>query len=188
MKKSKGASKGKGVFRTAILVLCGLVVGLNIYTANANNLVGEQLPMPFGYGAAVVLSGSMEPELSTGDLIIVKETADVKLKDIVVFQDGRSLVVHRIVSISEDDVVTKGDANNVDDQPIELADVKGKVVFSVPAIGTLVNLFKTPIGVLLTIIIAVALIEIPRRREMAKDEEEREKIIEEIKRLKEEQF
>ena len=53
---------------------------------NAKNLVGNNLPMPFGYGAAVVLSGSMEPAFSKGDLIIVKETDEYGLNDIVVFE------------------------------------------------------------------------------------------------------
>lgn len=188
MKKSKGASKGKGVFRTAILVLCGLVVGFNIYTANANNLVGEQLPMPFGYGAAVVLSGSMEPELSAGDLIIVKEETDYQTRDIVVFQDGRSLVVHRIVGMDEETFTTKGDANNVEDSPVNRNLVKGKVIFWIPVVGHMVNLIKTPVGTLLVVILAIALVEIARRREMERDEIERQKIIEEIERLKKEQY
>ena len=70
--------------RLLLLILCGLVIGVNMYLANANSLVGNQLPMPFGYGAAVVLSGSMEPEFSEGDLIFVKETESYKQNDIVV--------------------------------------------------------------------------------------------------------
>jgi len=188
MKKIKGEFKAVDIFRTLILILCGLIIGINVYSANASNLVGEQLPMPFGYGGAVVLSGSMEPELSVGDLIIVKEDTSLKEKDIIVFQDGRSLVVHRIVSMTEDTIVTKGDANNVEDHPISIEDVKGEMVFSVPFVGKLVNALKTPVGVVLTLILAIALIEIPRRREMAQDDEERQKIIEEIERLKKEQF
>ena len=64
--------KIKDVLRWLLIVVCGLILGVNVYLANANSLVGNQLPMPFGYGAAVVLSGSMEPEFSEGDLIIVK--------------------------------------------------------------------------------------------------------------------
>lgn len=174
----------KGVLRIFVLVLCGLILGVNVYLANANSLVGNKLPMPFGYGSAVVLSGSMEPEFSKGDLIVVKETNDYKLKDIVVFQDGGSLVVHRIINIDGETVTTKGDANNSPDEPIELSSIKGRVLFHIPFVGNIAGFLKTPIGTICIIAAAIALIEIPRRSEKKKDDEEREKIIEEIKRLK----
>ena len=47
----------KSVLHVTALLLCGAILGLNIYSANAGKLVGNKLPMPFGYGAAVVLSG-----------------------------------------------------------------------------------------------------------------------------------
>lgn len=174
----------KGVLRIFVLVLCGLILGVNVYLANANSLVGNKLPMPFGYGSAVVLSGSMEPEFSKGDLIVVKETNDYKLKDIVVFQDGGSLVVHRIINIDGETVTTKGDANNSPDEPIELSSIKGRVLFHIPFVGNIAGFLKTPVGTICIIAAAIALIEIPRRSEKKKDDEEREKIIEEIKRLK----
>ena len=64
----------KKIFRIVVIAVCGAILGFNIYNANASSLVGNKLPMPFGYGAAVVLSGSMEPEMSKGYLIFVKET------------------------------------------------------------------------------------------------------------------
>ncbi|MBR3786246.1 MAG: signal peptidase I [Firmicutes bacterium] len=178
-------NKGKETIRVLLLILCGFMIGLQVYMANANALVGEKLPMPFGYGAAVVLSGSMEPELSKGDLIFVKEdTFDVG--DVVVYQDVNYLVVHRVISINEDTVVTKGDANNTDDGEIPMSVVKGKVTFWIPALGYFVNFMKTGVGTALTLIAAFLLIEIPRRREAKKDEQEREKIIAEIERLRKE--
>ena len=54
----------KNLIRIIVLVVCGTVLGVNVYLANANSLIGNKLPMPFGCGAAVVLSGSMEPEMS----------------------------------------------------------------------------------------------------------------------------
>ena len=178
----------KGIIRILLLSLCGMIVGLNLYQLNANKLVGNQLPMPFGYGAAVVLSGSMEPELSEGDLIIVKEVNEYQKGDVVVFQDPNSLVVHRIIHLDDDSVITKGDANNVADEPIEKASIKGKVVVSIPYIGILVDLIKTPVGTFGIIAAAIALSEIPRRREKRKDDEERQKLIDEINKLKDEIF
>ncbi|MBQ8663405.1 MAG: signal peptidase I [Eubacterium sp.] len=187
MKNAKKATlKWQGIIRIVLLVVCGIVLGANVYHINAKSLVGDQLPMPFGYGTAIVLSGSMEPELSAGDLILVKETNDIKENDIVVYQQSGSLVVHRVIEMDDSILITKGDANNVADAPIVITDVKGKVFASIPAVGNLIGFIKSPVGTIIIIIVAIALVEIPRRREKQKDEEERQQIIDEIKRLKDE--
>ena len=63
--------------RRLVLALLGLLMGLQIYFVNAGRVMGDPLPMPFGYGAAVVLSGSMEPTYSAGDLLIVKKSGSL---------------------------------------------------------------------------------------------------------------
>lgn len=174
--------------RLTLLVLCGAILGVNVYLANANSLVGNKLPTPFGYGAAVVLSGSMEPEFSKGDLIVVKETGDFALRDVVVFQDGEDLVTHRIIEIDGDTVTTKGDANNTADEPIPAKNIKGKVLFHIPFAGNIVNFIKTPVGTLCILALAIVLLELPRRKEKERDDEEREKLLDEIRRLKADVF
>lgn len=187
MKEEKAKTGAwKAVARFIVLVICGTILGVNVYLMNARNLVGNQLPMPFGYGAAVILSGSMEPEFSKGDLIVVAERDKYHENEIVVYQDVSSLVVHRIIEIDGDRVITKGDANPSPDQPISMGAVKGKVLFWIPFVGKLVSFLKTPVGIVCTILGAIALIEIPCLKERRKDDEERDKLIEEIRRLKEE--
>lgn len=183
MKKNK---VGKDILRVLLLAVCGLVLGLNIYTANAKSLVGNHLPMPFGYGAAVVLSGSMEPTLSVGDLILVKESEAYAEGDIVVYQDVNCLVVHRVMEVNKDTITTKGDANNVADKAIGKDYVKGCVFFWIPALGHVVNFAKSGVGTVLILLAAFLLIEIPRRKEQQRDNEERQKIIAEIERLRKE--
>lgn len=178
--------KKSGIIRLLVIAVLGLILGFNVYSMNASTLIGNKLPMPFGIGMATVLSGSMEPELSVGDLIVVKKQETYKENDVVVYQDGNMLVVHRIIDIEEETMTTKGDANNTNDQPVSLELVKGSVVLSVPFIGSVVNLIKTPLGTICIIALAILLVEIPRRNEMKKDEEERQKILDEIKRLKDE--
>lgn len=171
----------------AALILCGTILGVNVYMANARRLVGNQMPMPFGYGAAVVLSGSMEPEFSQGDLILVKEETSYETRDIVVYQQHDSLVVHRIISMDGDVVITQGDANNAPDEPITTADIKGRVLCWIPGAGNVVSFLKTPVGIFCIIAAAIALLEIPRRREMKEDDAQRQLLLDEIRRLKEEQ-
>ena len=64
MKKTpKHAKKKFGkitVFRYIVFSFIGIVLGLFVYTQNAKGLLKDKMPMPFGYGMSVVLSGSME--------------------------------------------------------------------------------------------------------------------------------
>lgn len=176
------------VLRLSSLAVCGVILGVNVYLANANRLVGNQMPMPFGYGASIVLSGSMEPEFSKGDLIIVAEADSYKKDDVVVFHDGSGLVVHRIIEESEDTVTTQGDANNVADEPIQRSAIKAKVLFHIDKLGSVLGFFKTPIGIILTISIAIALVELPRLKKKEEDDEDKQLLLEEIKRLRMEQL
>lgn len=180
------AKKLKSSARLILLIICGLILGVNVYLANAHSLVGNQLPMPFGYGAAVVLSGSMEPVFSAGDMILVKEADSFQENDIVVYQDKNTLVVHRIIYLDEETVTTKGDANDAADEPIKVTAIKGKVFAWIPYAGTAVGFLKTPIGTLCVIAAAIALVEVPYRNEKKKDDEERQKLLDEIEQLKKE--
>lgn len=174
------------VLRYLLLVLLAAVVGLNVYALNAERLAGNRLPMPFGYGAAVVLSGSMEPELSAGDLVIVGDGGPIEAGDVVVYQDGGVLVVHRVVEIDGDLMVTKGDANNVADAPVAVSAVKGEMLASIPFLGTVVSWLKSPVGTVLVLAAAVVLLEAPRWAERRREEEERRAVLAEIERLKRE--
>lgn len=177
----------KFIVRRAVLCLCGLALGINVYMMNASRLMGNQIPMPFGVGFAVVLSGSMEPEMSTGDLIVVCEDNDYKVSDVVVYQNGYSLIVHRIVGIDGDEVVTKGDANNINDAAISVSDIKGKVVMTIPYLGKVMTLIKSPIATVLIVLAAIVLIESSYKEDRKSDNEDLERIREEIRKLKEEE-
>lgn len=60
----------------------------------------------------------MEPKISAGDMIFVKEkdAADVKEMDIITFRtDDQKVVTHRVVQVTPEGIMTKGDNNNVED-------------------------------------------------------------------------
>lgn len=185
MKQTK--KKGRALWRRLALAALGVILGVNTYLANAKGLAGNQMPMPFGMGMAVVLSGSMEPTLKTNDVIIVRETNDYAVGDVVVYQSGNTLIVHRMIARDGETVVTQGDANNVADTPIEVSVIKGEVIAHVPGLGLAVNALKTPAGILILLIAAFTMTELSFRKEKDKDEKELEAIKTEIRRLKEEQ-
>ena len=122
------------IFRLILILIISLTFGFGIYNWNASSLSGNKLPMPFGFGLAVVVSGSMEPELSVNDLIFVVQTNDYQVREMVVFQDGNTLVVHRIIRIEgegdERQFITKGDANlSMDGYYVSQQNIVGKVVW-----------------------------------------------------------
>lgn len=178
----------KSTTRIILLVFAALTVGLNIYTVNALRIGGNAVPMPFGVGAAVVLSGSMEPELSVGDLLIVLDSSSYEIGDVVVYQDGNIAVTHRIVRFSdEEEIVTQGDANNTEDDPISVEAIKGEVVAVIPFVGYVINAIKTPIVTICILALAVFLLERSFRAEKQTDNEKLDSIKAEIERLKQEQ-
>ena len=174
------------VARYVILGILAVVLGVNVFYLNASRLAGNEVPMPFGYGASVVLSGSMEPVLSVGDLLIVQQQDGYEVGDIVVYQSGNMPVVHTIVEISGETVTTRGEANNANDEPLPISAIKGEVIAAIPLVGSLIWALKTPAGILVTLVAAVLLVELSFRSGKAEKEEEKEKIKAEIRALMEE--
>lgn len=189
MKKEEIAKQNKKQrpwVRRIFLIIIGTILGLNVYFANANGIVGNKLPMPFGYGVANVLSGSMEPTFSKGSLLIVKETKDVKQGDIIVYQSGSELIVHRVVDVKQDLITTRGDANNIADPQFEKTQIKGVVILWIPVLGSIINALKTPVGIIVILICAFLLVEGTFQKQKENDDAQLEAIKEEIRRLKEE--
>lgn len=184
MANSKTALSRSIWIRRLVLALLGLLMGLQIYFVNAGRVMGDPLPMPFGYGAAVVLSGSMEPTYSAGDLLVVKKTDHYQTGDLVVYQSGRSLVVHRIIDMNGETVTTQGDANNASDEPFAVSQIKGISVGSIPFVGTWFRILKTPAGLMAAFLCTVFLTEVSFRKQSDAGAAELEKLKEEIQRLK----
>ena len=155
---------------------------------NAKLLMNDQMPMPLGFGVGVVMSGSMEPDLSVDDLIFVVKDDTVELDDVIVYQSKGLLVVHKVVKVEGDQITTRGTANNTDDDPISIKDVKGRVVFSIGGIGKIVDFIRNPIIVIAILVLAIYLLLRSYANEKSiKDENDRkiEEIRKEIMRMKE---
>lgn len=112
------------------------------------------------FQSLVVLSGSMEPAIKAGSVVLVRSLADYQVGDIITFNESRTLVTHRIVTVSEGEkIITRGDANRSSDmREISLGDIQGKVIFSVPYLGYAVNFSRTKLGFALFIILPALLI------------------------------
>lgn len=144
---------GRIVLRAVLILVISLTLGLTVYTWNAKRMMHNELPMPFGVGASVVLTGSMEPTLRVNDLVVVKRADEYNVGDIVVFQQGNQLIIHRIIEKNDEEakITTKGDANNIDDGQIPVSAVKGKYSFRVPFVGLIVKGLKTVPGIIIVL-------------------------------------
>lgn len=103
----------------------------------------HQVPSIFGYSSLMVATGSMSGTIEEGDLIIIKDTDDYKIGDIVTFfQDGDDIpTTHRIYNIDDEGKwVTRGDANNsYDKRSITSDEIIGEVVLVIPYVGTFID-------------------------------------------------
>lgn len=111
----------------------------------------------------IVKSGSMEPEIPTGSLVVVKPAASYGKGDIITFgKDTKTDIptTHRIIGINADgSFVTKGDANEEQDaNPAVRNEVIGKVIFSIPGAGYVLDFARTKLGFTLLIGIPAGLV------------------------------
>lgn len=114
--------------------------------------VGTVTALP-GVESFVVLSGSMEPALSPGDLVIVRP-GSYGPGDVVSFERGSAVVTHRLVEQTADGWITRGDANDADDpRPVPTDRIVGEVVLSIPLYGRLVRFVGTPVGYVVTVLV-----------------------------------
>ncbi|MBO4363298.1 MAG: signal peptidase I [Clostridia bacterium] len=177
---------GRIILRAFLIIVIGLTVGLTVYTWNARRVFHNEMPMPFGVGASIVLTGSMEPTLQVNDLVVVKAADSFAVGDIVVFQQGDTLVIHRIIEIDEETAMikTQGDANNVDDGWISLSTVKGKYSFRIPFVGVIVNVLKSVPGTIAILALAAFLMIRSWKNERRESEKDIEALKAEIAELK----
>ncbi len=146
------------VIKTVLqVVLCVLIVILLVF--NISTMVqraqGRQMPVVFGYSFAVVVSGSMEPEIQINDVVVTKSQKNYYEKDIITFCDTKTgdYVTHRIILVSEDGTfLTKGDANDTDDKlAIPKEAVVGKVVTVLHGAGNIIRKMQSPLGMFIMI-------------------------------------
>lgn len=118
-----------------------------------------------GLRVLTVKSGSMSPTIFTGSVAFVSPVKDYKIGDIITFraQGEKELFTHRIAEVdqSTDQTYyrTKGDANDASDSyKVPQNGVVGKVFFSIPLLGYVIEFAKTPVGLILLIVIPATVI------------------------------
>ena len=113
------------------------------------------LALIFSGKSFVVLTGSMKPQLSPGSMIFVRRLDNYSNGDIITYKLKNNIVTHRIIKkLNNNEFFTKGDANgNIDDEPIILSAILGKVLLVIPFLGYFYSFISTLSGFILFIIV-----------------------------------
>lgn len=140
------------------------------------------VPALTGSHALTVLSGSMEPALPVGSVVVARPTSaeQIAVGDVITYTDrdpdspATRVVTHRVVDIVQEPAGptfgTKGDANDVDPGRPPAADVIGMQRYAVPWVGTVREGFGTPVGLfyaagILLLLVAAHLL-VPKTRQV----------------------
>ncbi|RJX43033.1 signal peptidase I [Halonotius aquaticus] len=120
----------------------------------------------------VVLSGSMEPTLSPGDVVIVDATATVGIGDIITYDTGDQVpTTHRVIDERDGGYQTKGDANeNVDSGLVAFESVIGRTIITIPFVGYVILWANSPVGYVLLVVIPLVLLGVSELHKWARQD------------------
>lgn len=181
----------KKIFRWIFDIILFIILAIALIMAYNHvqvNIRGNTYTTMLGYSAFEVATGSMSNTIEIGDVILVKliePNETLSENEIVVFTQDTTLVTHRIIKINGDQIITKGDANNKEDDPITRKQIIGKVVKIIPDVKMWKEIILTP-KVLIPTSISILLLWIFFSYDKEKDVKKTKKVIEEQEYIDEE--
>ena len=140
------------------LVIFGvaLVTGLRL----CPNTTGSMAPTIPAYSLCLIDTHVDYDSLQTGDIIVYDRPYD------------HMQVVHRIIAVLPDGIITKGDANPVDDGILLTeGDIYGVYLGHIPGVGRIVNIIRTPVGIgfILAIVVLLFISDVRSQQKKSKD-------------------
>lgn len=169
IKKEGTAKGGKKKKIKKVINIIEYIVIFTVILVNAILIIESvrnpgKTPSIAGKKAFVIVSGSMIPEIQIGDVVVINDTDNVKINDVIAFRRDSSVIVHRI--IKEMNVKgttmyqTKGDNNNVADaELVATKDIEGVMIGKVPFIGKIIMWLYNNLQIAIIIVIAIIIIK-----------------------------
>lgn len=127
-----------------LATLITVAIFFSIYNLVSLRILHKDYVDVFGYSLFEVVTGSMEPTIKVGDLIIVKRDDNYKKDDIITYRLDDDFITHRITRIDNDFIYTRGDANNSEDNKIVLNQIIGREVLIIKNGGVWRKILLTP--------------------------------------------
>lgn len=113
-----------------------LIAAISLFLLAVNHL----------FAFVVVLTGSMEPAVPKGSLVVIARFGGWRVGDVVLYRAGGALVLHRIIEEGDGVFRTKGDASQSRDPWLVPSEaVIGKAVFSIPFLGRMLFALREPL-------------------------------------------
>lgn len=180
-----------------VILIPILIINVTLIVKSYTNT--EEVPKIGGYAPLIVLTGSMEPDIMSGDLIIVKQIdgKDVKVNDVIAFFDpdgnGTSILTHEVIEIYEEEGTlffrTQGKANNTADRlPVAEDKLVGVYVTRIGGAGNIAMFMQTTAGLIICVVVPLVLIigwDIFRRRRYEKiNKQDTDALLAELEALK----
>lgn len=159
----KSNNKLKKIISIIEYIIVSFIILVNImimYKAIHNP---NKTPDIFGKKAFVIVSGSMIPQIKIGDIVIINDTKDVKINDIIAFRRDSNVIVHRIVNEMKVNgkvmYQTKGDNNNIcDAELVDISDIEGIYAGKVPYIGNILIMLYNNLAIVVVIVVVILII------------------------------
>lgn len=181
--KKKIVEKIINIILDIVIFIFGIILLISIYNNVQTKILKNSYSSFFGYTVFGVQTGSMADAINAGDWIIVKKQDNFKTKDIVTYVQDGEFITHRIVESYKNTYITKGDANNTKDSPINKEQIVGKVVKILPNFEILRKTLFNPI-VLLFLMITLYLAIILFRKDKNNSTFDYKIIVDKIKNIK----
>lgn len=133
---------------TIMIILLFVSVISNFQTS----FLGKKYNNIFGYALFEIKTASMSGTMEINDWILVKITDDIKVDDIITFEQDGSFTTHRVIQIYKDAYITKGDSNTTTDVPVDKSQIVGKLVKVLPKLGIIKKTILNPTVLILFIL------------------------------------
>lgn len=147
------------IVTNTILVLLFILLGLIVFAKAKMLINGNNYFELFGYSIFEVATGSMAPNINQNDIIITKKNSNYEINDVITFSSDNSYITHRIIGINNNEFITKGDANNTVDKPVNIDNVVGKVIKIYPNLGIWKEVLSNP-KILVLILVTLILFDV----------------------------
>lgn len=173
-KAKKVINKISTIILNILLVIVSILIIIGLYYLVQIKILNNSYANIFGYTFFEVATGSMSNTIEIGDVVIVKITKEVQENEIIVYSEDNNFITHRLITKDENGkFITKGDANNSEDKPIEETQILGKVIYIIPKIGSFKRAILSPqvLILILTLIILLGMALKLTTNKGAKDEQ-----------------
>ena len=183
----KKKKRSINVLKIFNICICLIIIPIIIYnlTLIVKYIINpEETPDFLGYKTYEIVSRSMENTINKNDVIVVKDVpkTEIKLDDIIAFNNGEEVITHRVIDIENIDgktlYTTKGDNNRYPDKDkITYEQIEGKYIFKINKFGYFLNILKNRYLLsILFVILVLCLVHIVMVKRRKKKREEKIKI------------